>query len=88
LFIYIHCYVELFYIPDSLTKKKELLIFKYIIGIGLYFFYANSGETVILSHKGKEITVNINAVQSHLDHGDTLVTKLEFEIPTGGDNGE
>lgn len=45
-------------------------------------FYANEGHDVKLNHNGKEITVNVNAVQKHLDHGDTYIDGLQG----GGDD--
>jgi len=71
------------------------MAYKFIIinlALGYYFFQANLGETTTLLHKGKEITVSLNAVQSHLDHGDVIDEKqlelLNLDFYEQGNNGE
>jgi hypothetical protein len=57
------------------------IIITYVAVIGFSSFWSNSGDTVEVLRKGHIITVNLNAVQAHFNHGDSPV--VQNDIPDG-----
>ena len=61
-----------------------------LLAFGFYVYAtgSNSGDKLIVNCKGKEISVSANAVQKHLDHGDSTSTDTEgWEFFRFEDNG-
>ena len=48
------------------------LIAAFLVAVPVFnHLWADGVKNVTICHKGKEMTVSINALQAHLNHGDT-----------------
>ena len=57
--------------------KKILTMLGLVVVVFLFGFTTNGNDSkenckITICHNGHEITVSVNALQAHLDHGDTI----------------